>query len=123
MPFDEAVGAAPTMVRFLAILCLALWPTASIAGPVTIDLGPTDEVAALYSYPNNCAEVCVLPALATLSDTIKKYLSDSLRRDGDDAANIDVSDPLDGLSSRSTALAPTTTRKFCPNIWTQAGSA
>ena len=92
MPFDEAVGAAPTMVRFLAILCLALWPTASIAGPVTIDLGPTDEVAALYSYPNNCAEVCVLPALATLSDTIKKYLSNSLRRDGDDAANIDVSE-------------------------------
>jgi hypothetical protein len=81
------------MARFTIILCLALWPTESFAQEsVTVDLGPRDEVAALYSFPNNCAEVCVLPTPETLSDTIKKYVRDSLRRDGDAAANIDVSE-------------------------------
>jgi hypothetical protein len=72
------------MLRFLVILCLGLLPAevTSAQESVTIDLGPTEEVKALYSYPNNCAEVCFSPEPGTLLDTIKKYLTDSLRRDG-----------------------------------------
>jgi hypothetical protein len=71
------------MARFTIILCLALWPTASFAQEsVTIDLGPSEDVKALYSVPNNCAEVCFRPKLSTLKETIEKYLGDSLKRDG-----------------------------------------
>jgi hypothetical protein len=78
------------MERFLFGICLALWSaTASFAqAQVTIDLGPTEDVATLYSYPN-CAEVC--PVFRTLPETIEHYLSQSLKRDGFDATTVHVS--------------------------------
>src|SRR5262245_52452089 len=73
------------MKRFLLAACLALWPAAGSFGqtPVTIDLGPSKDVAALYSFPNNCAEVCFRDR--TLAQTIEGYIRDSLKRDGFDA--------------------------------------
>jgi hypothetical protein len=72
------------MLRFLAILCLGLLLTevTSAQESATIDLGPIEEVKALYSAPNNCAEVCYSPTPSTLKGTIEHYLGDSLKRDG-----------------------------------------
>jgi hypothetical protein len=78
-----------TMVRNLACLCLGLWSATAFAQEsVTVDLGARDDVAALYSVPNNCAEVCFRPKLSSLTDTIEKYLGDSLSRDGRGATTV-----------------------------------
>jgi hypothetical protein len=69
------------MQRLISLLLLVWTSTGSFAqDAITIDLGPTEEVKALYSYPNNCAEVCYLSQ--TLSQTIERYLHNSLNRDG-----------------------------------------
>jgi hypothetical protein len=80
------------MMRILVSLCLALCSlTASFAqAPVTIDLGPRNDVAALYSFPNNCAEVCFVDR--SLSETIKWYVHASLDRDGFGATTVNVSE-------------------------------
>src|SRR5262249_8370850 len=64
-----------------------------------IDLGSAEEVTTLYSYPN-CAEVCAV--YRTLPDTIKHYLSQSLKRDGFDATTVDVSESAGRISVRLT---------------------
>jgi hypothetical protein len=85
------MAAGGTMARVLVCLCLGLWPAAAFAQEsVTVDLGARDDVAALYSFPNNCAEVCYRPKPETLDDTIKKYLTDSLQRDGYDKTTVNV---------------------------------
>jgi hypothetical protein len=88
------------MVRLLVSLSLALWPLkASFAqAPVTIDLGDSYEVAALYSFPTNCAEVCFLDR--TLPQTVEKYLRDSLDRDGFDTTTVQVSESAGRISVR-----------------------
>jgi hypothetical protein len=86
-------------VRLLVSLCLALlWlQTASFAqAPVRIDLGPSNDVAALYSFPNNCAEVCFIEQ--TLSQTVGKYLRASLDRDGFGATTIAVDESAGRIS-------------------------
>jgi hypothetical protein len=101
------------MERFLFGICLALWlATSSFAQtPVTIDLGPTEDVATLYSYPN-CAEVCSV--YRTLPETIKHYLSQSLKRDGFDATTLDVSESAGRISVRLTGAGAADYAKVLP---------
>jgi hypothetical protein len=53
-----------------------------------IDIGSEDEIKTLYSYPNNCKEICFLNQ--TLPETIHTYLKSSIRRDGFSDAQIQV---------------------------------
>ena len=53
---------------------------AGIVPSQAIDLGARDQVAALFSFPNNCASVCFIDQ--SLAQTIKVYLDATLRRDG-----------------------------------------
>jgi hypothetical protein len=101
------------MERFLFAICLALWSaTASFAqAPVTIDLGPIEEVTTLYSYPN-CAEVC--PVYRTLPETIKHYLSQSLKRDGFDTTTVDVSESAGRIGVRLTGPGAADYAKVLP---------
>jgi hypothetical protein len=102
------------MERFLFGISLALWlATASFAQtPVTIDLGPTEDVKTLYSYPN-CAEVCSV--YRTLPETIKHYLSQSLKRDGFDATTVDVSESAGRISVRLTGAGAVDYVKVLPD--------
>src|SRR6266508_3225038 len=101
------------MKRFLLMSCLALWHVTPSFGqaPVTIDLGPTKDVAILYSYPN-CAEVCSV--YRTLPQTIEHYLSHSLKRDGFDATTVDVSESAGRISVRLDGRGATDYAKVLP---------
>ena len=101
------------MKRFLFMFCLAFWlaPAALAETPVTIDLGSAGEVATLYSYPN-CAEVC--PVYRTLPETIKHYLSQSLKRDGFNATTVDVSESGGRISVRLTGPGAADYAKVLP---------
>ncbi|MDM5277130.1 hypothetical protein QUF95_07035 [Paenibacillus silvae] len=46
---------------------------------VKINLGTIELISKLYSYPNNCKEICFLPQ--TLEETIALYIQSSLTRD------------------------------------------
>src|SRR4051794_34431259 len=90
------------MERFLFGICLVLWPAAASFAqtPVTIDLGLIKDAAALYSHPNNCAEVCFRDQ--TLPDTIKGYLLSSHKRDGFDTTAVDLAESAGQISIRLT---------------------
>lgn len=81
------------MVRLLFSLCMLISAaTCSLAQePPTIDLGPRDRVAELYSIPNNCGVVFCYNK-ETLAQTIEKYLRASLRRDGYANTTVKVSE-------------------------------
>ena len=55
---------------------------------IDIDLGSIQEVADLFSYPNNCHTVCFLNQ--TLDETIGIYLRASIARDGFSATTVVV---------------------------------
>lgn len=55
-----------------------------------VDLGPRDDVAALYAFPNNCISVCFINQ--TLPETIKVYLDATIRRDGWSGTSVTVSE-------------------------------
>lgn len=54
----------------------------------TLNLGPVAEVRILFSYPNNCNEVCFLSQ--TLEQTVTRYLKSSIERDGFLSAGLSV---------------------------------
>jgi len=63
---------------------------AGIVPAHAIDLGPHDDVAALYAFPNNCISVCFINQ--TLPETIKVYLDATIRRDGWSGTSVMVSE-------------------------------
>jgi len=101
------------MERFLLGICLTLWPATAFAQtPVTIDLGLIKDAAALYSYPNNCAEVCFRDQ--TLPDTIKGYLLSSLKRDGFETTTVDLAESAGRISIRLTGAGAAEYSKVLP---------
>lgn len=81
----------PKKSALLPALLLAqiafLTPTGSAEDKVT-DIGTTDRVERLFSFPNNCAVICYLPW--SLEDTVAHYLRQSIQRDGYADASVDV---------------------------------
>ncbi|EGE55967.1 hypothetical protein RHECNPAF_780017 [Rhizobium etli CNPAF512] len=60
--------------------CLALFAGKAAAADIAVHLGDARRVADLYSFPNNCSNVCYRPW--SLEQTVEHYLNDSLKRDG-----------------------------------------
>jgi hypothetical protein len=59
-----------------------------------IDLGTVEEAKILFSYPNNCHEICFIAQ--SLEETIKHYLSSSIRRDGFVSTDIEIQEQENG---------------------------
>lgn len=84
------VGFASTKQRAMSTAITAIVNDTSFCTPHSsiIDLGTVEETKILFSYPNNCHEVCFIAQ--SLEDTIKHYLSTSIRRDGFVSTDIEV---------------------------------
>ncbi|WP_434701207.1 hypothetical protein [Pseudomonas sp. D1-36] len=71
----------------LPLAALALSATAQ-AADIGVNLGSTERVTRLFAYPNNCNVICFRNW--TLEQTVEHYLTQSVQRDGYDAAKVEV---------------------------------
>lgn len=76
-------------ITLLSILCLFATATPAQATDQDIAMGSRERVENLFSYPNNCSNVCVIDE--TLETTAAKYLTQSLQRDGFTNTSVTVS--------------------------------
>ena len=74
----------------LAVLPLAALTlsAAAHAADIDVNLGSTERVTRLFAYPNNCNVICFRDW--TLEQTVEHYLTQSVQRDGYDAAKVSV---------------------------------
>jgi hypothetical protein len=71
----------------LPLAALALSATAQ-AADIDVNLGSTERVTRLFAYPNNCNVICFRNW--TLEQTVEHYLTQSVQRDGYEAAKVSV---------------------------------
>ncbi|MHC8307310.1 hypothetical protein [Pseudomonas sp. PB3P13] len=83
------------MFKFTGITLAALTLSAAAHADVDLKLGSTERVTRLFAYPNNCNVICFRNW--TLEQTVEHYLTQSVRRDGYNAAKVRVKTDDDQL--------------------------
>ncbi|MGH8352321.1 MAG: hypothetical protein ACRERY_02140 [Pseudomonas sp.] len=73
----------------------ALMLVGSVQADVQVKLGSSARVSQLFAYPNNCNVVCYRDW--SLAQTVEHYLTQSVQRDGYNAARVSVSSDNDQL--------------------------
>ncbi|MDI2591983.1 hypothetical protein POF45_11160 [Pseudomonas sp. 681] len=76
------------MFKLAGLTLAALTLSAAAHADVDLKLGSTERVTRLFAYPNNCNVICFRNW--TLEQTVEHYLTQSVQRDGYDAAKVSV---------------------------------
>lgn len=74
------------MLKLTGLTLAALTLSAAAHADVDLNLGSTERVTRLFSYPNNCNVICYRNW--TLEQTVEHYLTQSVQRDGYKAAKV-----------------------------------
>ena len=76
------------MLKLAGLTLAALTLSTAVHADVDLNLGSTERVTRLFSYPNNCNVICYRNW--TLEQTVEHYLTQSVQRDGYNTAKVVV---------------------------------
>ncbi|MET0950378.1 MAG: hypothetical protein ABWY17_18045 [Pseudomonas sp.] len=90
------------MFKLAALALAVLTLSATAHADTDLKLGSTERVTRLFAYPNNCNVICFRSW--TLEQTVERYLTQSVQRDGYSAAKVVVKTDNDQLYATITGV-------------------